>query len=104
MGFNEKVYKIVMQIPFGRVATYGQIALLAGSPRACRAVGSAMSKNPYGIAVPCHRVVNHSGTPVIGAVFSGGKSQQNLLEAEGVVLKPNGKVDLKKYQWSGSKF
>lgn len=99
MGFNENVYKIVMQIPFGKVATYGQIALMVGSPRAYRAVGSAMSKNPYGSAVPCHRVVNHSGGPIIGAVFSGGRTQQKLLAEEGILLLKNGKVDLKKHQW-----
>ena len=61
--FPEAVYQIVRQIPKGKVATYGQIAMLAGSPRASRIVGAAMFRAPAGL--PCHRVLYRDGTLVI---------------------------------------
>lgn len=57
MNFYEKVYAVVKQIPKGKVATYGQIALLCGNPRAARAVGYALHCNPEPGIIPCHRVV-----------------------------------------------
>ena len=73
------------QIPFGRVATYGRIAAAAGSPRAARAAGSAMKRNPAGIVIPCHRVVAVSGPGGFSA--RGGLAvKRALLEFEGVSL------------------
>ena len=57
MNFNSRVYEIVRQIPEGKVASYGQVACMAGSLRASRAVGYALHRNPFQQKVPCHRVV-----------------------------------------------
>ena len=60
-GFFQEVYKIVRQIPEGKVATYGQIAAMCGNPRCSRAVGYALHVNPEPGVIPCHRVVNREG-------------------------------------------
>ena len=67
--FPEAVYQIVRQIPKGKVATYGQIAMLAGSPRASRIVGAAMFRAPAGL--PCHRVLYRDGTLCCDQAFGG---------------------------------
>ncbi|HKL87017.1 MAG TPA: methylated-DNA--[protein]-cysteine S-methyltransferase [Treponemataceae bacterium] len=59
--FQEAVWDVVLSIPFGSTLTYSQIAERIGSPRACRAVGTAVGKNPLPILIPCHRVVSRSG-------------------------------------------
>lgn len=83
-GFAERVYAVVRRIPRGCVATYGQVAELAGSPRASRAVGAALHRNPLPGVVPCHRVVFHDGALAPGFAFGGARRQRELLEAEGV--------------------
>ena len=84
-------------IPEGKVATYGQVALLAGNPRWARVVGYALHVNPYPGIIPCHRVVNREGRVAPGFAFGGEDVQRQLLEAEGVVFEPNGRIDLEKY-------
>ncbi len=92
--FIFQVYAIVEEIPKGKVATYGQIARLAGREKNSRLVGRALRySNIYG-NFPCHRVVNSSGR-----LSPGWDEQGGLLYEEGVILKENGYVDLKKYQW-----
>lgn len=93
--FREKVYSLAKQIPKGKVATYGQLAALAGSPKAARAVGMSMKCNPDMTNVPCHRVVASDGK-LTGYAFGEGitTKRQKLIE-EGVVFK-NDKVDLSK--------
>ena len=89
---------IVRRIPAGKVATYGQIARLAGMPRCARTVGYAMAgcQDP---AVPCHRVVDRfGGTKAAFDTWAPG-TQRALLEAEGVVFRPDGTVDLETCQW-----
>lgn len=87
MDFKNKVYKIVSQIPVGYVATYGQVARLAGHPKAARAVGLLMRNNPNAPTVPCHRVVGWNGK-LVGYSASGGLSaKKKLLEQEEVVFK-----------------
>ena len=95
----ERVYAAVREIPRGRVATYGQIARRIGSPRAARAVGYALHRNPLPGAIPCHRVVNRQGG--LSAAFSpcGRETHRLLLEMEGVGLRKDGTVDLEKYLW-----
>lgn len=91
-------YDIVRQIPSGCVATYGQIARLAGMPRCARTVGYAMAgcKDP---SVPCHRVVDRfGGTKRCFDVYAPG-TQRSLLEAEGVSFKPDGTVNLEHHIW-----
>ena len=94
----DKIYAIVRQIPAGKVATYGQIAALAGNRRWSRVVGFALHVNPDPDGIPCFRVVNRLGEVSDAFAFGGGNRQIELLEAEGIPC-PKGKVDLKKYQW-----
>lgn len=95
------IYKVVQAIPWGRVASYGQVAILAGKPRWARVVGYAMRRcqNP---AVPCHRVVYQDGTlsPAFG--IGGGAEQRAMLESEGVGFHLDGRVDMARYGWKGS--
>ena len=99
--FYEAVYAAVLQIPAGRVATYGQIALLAGRPRASRIVGGALHRNPSPGVIPCHRVVFRDGSLAPGFAFGGPQAQRAMLEAEGVGLLPDGRVQLDRYLWDG---
>ena len=91
-----RIYEAVKKIPKGKVATYAQVAELAGNKRMCRAVGNALHKNPDPDRIPCYRVVNAKGQLAGGFAFGGAEVQQKLLEADGVpVIK--GRVDLEKY-------
>ena len=80
------------------IATYGQIAALAGNRRWSRVVGFALHVNPDPDNIPCFRVVNRLGEVSSAFAFGGGNRQIELLEAEGIPC-PDGKVDLGKYQW-----
>ncbi len=96
-----RIYEIVRQIPPGKVAYYGQIAALAGIPRAAKVVGNAMERCPDGAGVPCHRVVDRQGgTKAAFDVFQRG-TQRAMLEAEGVVFLPDGRVDMAACCWEG---
>ena len=97
MNTFEKIYEVVKNIPEGRVATYGQVALLAGNPRWARVVGYALHVNPEPITIPCHRVVNREGRVAPGFAFGGEDVQRQLLESEGIVFEPDGRIDLEKY-------
>ena len=101
-SFKNKVYRIVSQIPKGKVATYGQIARLAGNSKAARVVGALMKHNPYVPKVPCHRVVGSSGQLVGYSIEKGIATKKQLLVSEGVAFKRE-KVDLKKYLWQPKK-
>ncbi len=94
----ELIYEVVKQIPRGCVATYGQVASLAGSRRWSRVVGYALHANPDPEHIPCHRVVNRFGEVSKAFAFGGENRQIQLLQAEGVEL-VDGKVDLKRFQW-----
>lgn len=96
----EIIYDVVKQIPYGRVATYGQIAMLAGNPRWSRVVGFALHVNPDPEHIPCFRVVNRLGEPSSAFAFGGVNEQIELLKREGVGF-IDGRVDLKKYIWDG---
>ena len=89
-----EILSVVEEIPEGCVATYGQIARLIGREKNSRLVGKVLSMAEYYGQYPCHRVVNHAGRPA-----PGWREQAELLREEGVELKENGCVDLKKYQW-----
>lgn len=99
MNFFDKVYSVVMMIPVGNVATYGQVARLAGNPRASRAVGYALHNNPKPGIIPCHRVVNRFGELTKGFAFGGVEVQASLLANEGVICDKNFRVSLGKYIW-----
>ena len=96
----ELIYDVVRRIPRGKVATYGQVAALAGNPRWSRVVGYALHVNPEPGVIPCHRVVNRFGEPSAAFAFGGVNEQIILLQEEGVEL-TDGRVDLKKYNWDG---
>ena len=93
---TKRIYEAVKKIPKGHVATYGQIAEIAGNPRMSRAVGNALHKNPDPLHIPCFRVVNSKGELAGAFAFGGGKAQAELLREDGVEV-VNGKVDLEKY-------
>lgn len=79
MNFTEKVHEVVRKIPKGKTLTYSQVAILAGSPGACRAVGSILSKN-YDPAIPCHRVVRSDGK--LGGYNRGAEKKEKMLKLE----------------------
>lgn len=93
---TKRIYEAVMKIPKGRVATYSQVAELAGNSKMCRAVGNALHKNPEPDLIPCYRVVNARGQLSGAFAFGGAASQQELLEADGIEV-VDGRVDLIKY-------
>ena len=93
---DERIWQVVAQIPHGRVATYGQVAALAGLPRGARRVGRAMAQLPQGSTLPWHRVINAAGRTAIPG--TGGARQRRLLCAEGVAF-VNGKVDMQRWRW-----
>lgn len=94
----EKIYDVVRQIPKGTVATYGQVAELAGNKRWARVVGYALHVNPDPEGIPCYRVVNREGRLSDAFAFGGVNQQKELLEADGIEVVDN-HVDLKRYQW-----
>ena len=93
----EKIYEVVKNIPKGKVATYGQVAMLSGNPRWSRVVGYALHVNPQPGVIPCHRVVNRFGETSKAFAFGGEDIQRKLLEEEGIVFGKDGKIDLTKY-------
>lgn len=92
------IYEVVKKIPKGKVATYGQIAILAGNKHWSRVVGYALHVNPDPDTIPCHRVVNRFGEVSSAFAFGGGNRQIELLKAEGIKF-VEGRVDLKHFQW-----
>lgn len=89
-----EILSVVGEIPEGRVATYGQIARLIGRDKNARLVGKVLSMAEFYGKYPCHRVVNHAGRLV-----PGWQEQALLLKEEGVLLKDENHVDLKRYEW-----
>lgn len=97
-SFLKTVLEIVKKIPRGKVLTYGQVASLAGVPRAARIVGGVLFQMGPSEKIPWQRVINAKGgisTYRVGM----GDQQRSLLEKEGLVFNREGKVELKKYQW-----
>ncbi|MGC0837370.1 MGMT family protein [Pantoea agglomerans] len=95
--FQQRIWQIVAAIPAGRVTTYGDVALLAGSPRAARQVGGVLSRLPEGTTLPWHRVVNRHGT--ISLKGDRLLRQRDALEAEGIEVSDDGQLDLEAYRW-----
>lgn len=95
--FAERVFQIVAAIPEGYVTTYGEIARLAGSPRAARQVGGVLKRLPEGSKLPWHRVVNRYGT--ISLTGADLQRQRQALLIEGVVVSGSGEIDLTRYRW-----
>ena len=101
MSDLQKIYAVIRRIPRGKVATYGQIAALAGLPRRARMVGRALSTTPEEIDVPWQRVVNAQGTISARSDGIGWAEgyQRHLLEEEGVVFSKSGRIDLDRFGW-----
>ena len=101
MNTFQKIYEQVLKIPEGKVATYGQIALLAGNPRWSQIVGYALHVNPQPGVIPCHRVVKKNGRIAEGFAFGGENIQRDMLLSEGVKFIDDVTVDIKNFQWDG---
>lgn len=96
--FKNKIYRLTRLIPKGKVATYGQLARLAGKPKAARAVGVFMKNNPDAPIVPCHRVVASDGKLTGYSGVGGIAQKKKMLIKEGVIFK-NNKVNLLVSKW-----
>ncbi len=96
MRFQERVWAACARIPAGKVATYGDLAREVGSPRAFRAVGHAMNRNPFAPAVPCHRVVGSDGS--LTGFAHGVEEKRRMLTEEGVCFRGE-RVDLAACRW-----
>lgn len=94
---TKRIYEAVKKIPKGKVATYADVAEMAGDRKMARAVGNALHKNPDPSTIPCHRVVNSKGELAGEYAFGGAWKQAQILECEGVEI-TEGKVNLKKYR------
>lgn len=97
--FQQRIYQILAAIPSGKVTTYGDIARLAGSPRAARQVGGVLKRLPAGSKLPWHRVINRLGE--ISLTGEDLDRQRVALLQEGVDVSPSGKVALSLYRWEG---
>ena len=93
---TRRIYEAVKKIPRGKVATYGQVAEMAGNKKMARAVGNALHKNPDPEKIPCYRVVNAKGELAGEFAFGGEGAQARLLQADGIAV-ADGRVDLKIY-------
>ncbi len=94
-----RIYEVVRRIPRGKVATYGQVAMLAGNPHWSQVVGYALHVNPDPSTIPCYRVVNRFGEVSRAFAFGGENEQVRLLLEDGVEFTPDGRVDLTRYLW-----
>jgi len=97
---HEKFYAVIRRIPPGRVATYGQVAALAGLQRRARRVGQALRSTPDGLEIPWHRVINAQGSiSSRGGLGVEEGYQRHLLEEEGIVFNERGRIDLDRFGW-----
>jgi methylated-DNA-protein-cysteine methyltransferase-like protein len=93
----ERIWQFVKKIPRGKVATYGQIARIAGIEGHARFVGYALHGIPQNAGIPWHRVINSQGRLSLSGLSA--RRQRRLLEAEKIEFSPAGKIDLKQFQW-----
>ena len=89
MNLDKKVYKKLLEVPEGKITTYGELAKAVGLKNGQRVVGKIMNKNPYPVIIPCHRVVKSDGK--IGGYAYGEEIKSDMLTREGIVIK-NGKI------------
>lgn len=101
LDWYRSVWKVVSEIPAGHVLTYGEVARLAGLPKAARRVSQALRRAPRGMDLPWHRVINAQGKISFPEDSSGWKRQKDMLEEEGVVFL-NGKVNLEQFGYRGA--
>lgn len=100
-NWYQSIWKVVSDIPFGHVLTYGEVARLAGLPKAARRVSQAIRRAPNSMQLPWHRVINAQGKISFPEDSSGWKRQKDLLESESVVFL-KGKIDLDVYGYRGA--
>lgn len=94
MNLDKKIYKKLLEVPKGKITTYGELAKAVGLKNGQRAVGKIMNKNPYPVIIPCHRVVKSDGK--VGGYAYGEEIKSDMLTREGIEIK-NGKIlDLEK--------
>lgn len=98
-GIDQRVWQVVHSIPAGRVATYGDVARLAGLPGAARRVGRSLRMLPPGSRIPWHRVINASGRISLPDGSASKYTQRERLEAEGILFRRSGSIDLSRYRW-----
>ena len=98
-GIDQRIWQVVHSIPAGRVATYGDVARLAGLPGAARRVGRSLRLLPPGSKIPWHRVINAAGRLSLPEDSVAKYTQRERLEAEGVVFRARGRIDLGRYRW-----
>ena len=91
-NFEKKVYSVCKKIPLGKLSTYKKVATAIGNPKASRAVGNALNKNPLSPNVPCHRVIRSDG--FVGDYAKGTRKKVALLRTEGIRIKNNKVVNL----------
>lgn len=103
-GFRAKVYAVVCRIPAGRVATYGDVGAILGSPRVARQVGFALAALRDGTDVPWHRVINVKGRISARGDVERPIEQLLRLESEGIVFDASGRCDLAEFRWSPEPF
>ncbi|MCS3604095.1 methylated-DNA-protein-cysteine methyltransferase-like protein [Buttiauxella sp. BIGb0471] len=97
-SFPMRVFQIIAAIPEGCVTTYGDVARLAGSPRAARQVGGVLKRLPEGSKLPWHRVVNRHGH--ISLTGPDLQRQRQALLSEGIMVSGDGKIDMERYRWN----
>lgn len=102
--FANTVYKIIQNIPYGKVVSYGQVAIYAGVPRGARQVGWILHQSEGKIDLPWWRVINNAGRITIkGSYYNSAETQRKLLLAEGVKVEENLDIDIEKYRWIPNK-
>ena len=100
--FYKRLEFVGQRIPYGKIATYGQLALLCGKPKNARQVGYALRANKLKNPLPAHRIVNGQGFLSGAGAFSSSGLQKRLLQREGVIVGIDNRVDLKLFQWDCS--
>lgn len=95
---KEQVYKLLKEIPYGKVVTYGDIAIALGNKKLARVVGNILHQNKDGLMYPCYKVVNAKGELSSRYAFGGISVQEERLKQEGIEV-INHKVDLAKYRF-----
>ncbi len=99
MDFYKRVRMVCLSIPYGTIASYGQVALLCGKPKNARQVGYALSRRLTGNDIPAHRMTNSTGYLSGAAAFDYPDLQKRLLEEEGVEVSAENQVNIKKFGW-----
>jgi methylated-DNA-[protein]-cysteine S-methyltransferase len=89
LNLDKKIYKKLLEVPKGKITTYGELAKAVGLKNGQRAVGKIMNKNPYPVIIPCHRVVKSDGK--VGGYAYGEEIKSDMLSKEGIEIK-NGKI------------